>query len=197
MSLSFPLITLANYLAGEFDNQQQAIAEPLWYVHLRLWLRPVPNLWSDSLTLFAEQANILNLTQPYRPRLLRLRENTDLYVEHYMFKDVRAFQGAGSQPQKLATLTTEDVEFLPSCTLKVETSQPFGDHNYQFEALPQSDQLCCFNYQGSTYQVSLGFKVNVNELCTYDKGIDPNTKKAIWGAILGPYRFQKLEQFTW
>lgn len=191
MSLSFPLHTLANYLAGEFDNQQQAIAEPIWYVHLRLWLRPVPHLWSDSITLFAEQANIVNLEQPYRPRLLRLRSSPQLQVEHYMFKDVRAFQGAGNNPSKLDTLTTEQVEFLPGCTLTVETSD-----NENFKALTQSSQPCCFTYQGSTYQVSLGFTVNSQELCTYDKGIDPNTKKAIWGAILGPYRFHKLKQFN-
>jgi hypothetical protein len=190
MNVSFAVTTLANYLAGEFDNQPQAMAEPIWYVHLRLWLRPVPHLWDDSLTLFAEQANIVNLDQPYRPRLWRLRENPDLQVEHYMFKDIRAFQGAGSQPSKLENLTPSQVEFLPGCTLRVKTSQPSLD-NYHFEAFPQSEQPCCFKYEGSSYQVSLGFTVNQQELCTYDKGIDINTGKAIWGAILGPYRFRK------
>ena len=36
------LITFGRYLAGEFENQRQAQAEPVWYVHLRLWLRPLP-----------------------------------------------------------------------------------------------------------------------------------------------------------
>ncbi len=35
MNLSPELITLANYLAGEFDNREQALAEPAWYVNLR------------------------------------------------------------------------------------------------------------------------------------------------------------------
>ncbi|MDJ0689048.1 MAG: CpcT/CpeT family chromophore lyase [Xenococcaceae cyanobacterium MO_188.B32] len=48
MTLSPQLIALGTYLAGEFDNQQQALAEPAWYVHLRLWKRPVPLFTEDS-----------------------------------------------------------------------------------------------------------------------------------------------------
>ncbi|ELR96845.1 chromophore lyase CpcT/CpeT [Gloeocapsa sp. PCC 73106] len=191
MSLSFPLVTLASYLAGEFENREQAIAEPAWYVNLRLWLRPVPDLWSDSLTLFAEQASTLKLDQPYRPRLLRLRQAPELVVEHYMFKELQAFIGSGRQPEKLKALTLEQIEFLPGCTLKVQ------QHNQQFQALPQPGETCCFQYQGSTYQVSLGFEVNEAELSTYDRGIDSATGKAIWGAILGPYRFKKLQHYYW
>jgi hypothetical protein len=36
MTLPPELITLASYMAGKFDNQQQALAEPVWYVHLHL-----------------------------------------------------------------------------------------------------------------------------------------------------------------
>ncbi|MDY7021511.1 MAG: CpcT/CpeT family chromophore lyase, partial [Cyanobacteriota bacterium] len=42
MSFSPELIALARYLAGEFDNIAQASAEPVWYVPLYLWHRPLP-----------------------------------------------------------------------------------------------------------------------------------------------------------
>lgn len=90
MTFSPNLIALARYLAGEFDNQEQAIAEPAWFVHLRLWQRPVLLFAEDSLTLFAEQANVLGLDRPYRQRLMRLQEggNSDalLQVQYYMPK---------------------------------------------------------------------------------------------------------------
>ncbi|MBV8887772.1 MAG: hypothetical protein JO235_27770 [Chroococcidiopsidaceae cyanobacterium CP_BM_RX_35] len=54
MPFSPELIALAHYLTGKFDNQEQATAEPAWYVHLRLWQRPVPLFTEDSITLFAE-----------------------------------------------------------------------------------------------------------------------------------------------
>ncbi|WP_342749105.1 CpcT/CpeT family chromophore lyase [Tychonema bourrellyi] len=66
MTFSPELIALAQYMAGDFDNSEQALAEPVWYVHLRFWQRPLPvSLFSEpSIALFAEQANILELDKP-------------------------------------------------------------------------------------------------------------------------------------
>lgn len=90
MSFSPQLVNLGNYLAGEFDNREQALGEPIWFVHLRLWQRPVDLFSDDSITLFAEQANIVNLDRPYRQRILRLMpapdSETGLYVQYYMPK---------------------------------------------------------------------------------------------------------------
>ncbi len=198
MSFSPQLLALANYLAGEFDNQQQALAEPAWYVHLRLWQRPVPLFSEDSLTLFAEQANIVNLDQPYRQRIMRLQSGRDpdapLTVQFYMPKDPMALRGAGRNPSLLNTLTTDQLDFLPGCILNV-TQQTLASDRYQFAATPPVETRCCFTYAGNTIQVSLGFEVTQEELKTYDKGIDPTTGKAIWGAILGPYRYTKREQY--
>lgn len=198
MTLSSQLIALGKYLAGEFDNKQQALAEPAWYVHLRLWKRPVPLFTQDSITLFAEQASVINLDKPYRPRLFRLRQSEtnsqQLKVDYYMFKDISTVKGAGRNPNLLQQITTEQIEFLPNCSLniKVEKLNP----GYCFETFPISDRPCTFTYQNNTYQVSLGFKATTKELQTYDKGIDPETGKAIWGALLGAYRFTKLQDFS-
>ncbi|HBB36103.1 MAG TPA: chorismate mutase [Cyanobacteria bacterium UBA8803] len=199
MALPPELITLAHYMAGEFDNQQQAIADPVWYVHLRLWQRPVPLFTEDSLTLFAEQANIVNLDRPYRPRLLRLRLSdtlpASLQVQYYMFKDSEAICGAGRHPELLKQLTIDQIEFLPSCTLTVQQRQ--GESNsYEFSTSSATGSPCCFTYQGNTYQVSLGFEATKEEFRSYDKGIDPTTGKAIWGALLGPFRFTKCQDFA-
>lgn len=193
------LIALGQYLAGQFDNREQALAEPAWYVHLHLWKRPVPLFLDDSIALFAEQANIVNLNQPYRPRLLRLRESpenaTTLQVEYYMFKDIKAVRGAGQNPSVLQQLIPEQVEFLPGCTLEIQVEQ-ISTAQYRFRTNHSSESRCCFTYQGNQYQVSLGFEVTLNELLVYDRGIDPITDKAIWGALLGPFRFTKRQDFS-
>ena len=198
MNLSPQLIALGTYLAGEFDNQPQALAEPAWYVHLRLWKRPVPLFTEDSITLFAEQASVVNLNQPYRPRILRLRQGKEdsqqLKVDYYMFQDISTVKGAGQNPKLLKQITTEQIEFLPNCSLNIKVEQLAT--SYSFETFSTSDRPCTFTYQNNTYQVSLGFKVTEKELQTYDKGIDPQTGKAIWGALLGPYRFTKLQDFS-
>jgi len=50
------LTTLAQWLAGEFENQTQALEQPTWFVNLHLWHRPLPFTIEGNLALFAEQA---------------------------------------------------------------------------------------------------------------------------------------------
>lgn len=198
MTLPFELITLGRYMAGEFDNQQQAIADPTWYVHLRLWQRPVPLFTEDSLTFFAEQANIVNLDKPYRPRIIRIYKsdpNDSLQVQYYMLKDTEAIRGAGQCPEVLTQLTPEAINFLPGCSLTLKYHQ-VAPNSYEFSAFSATGTPCDFSYQGSNYQVSLGFEATVEEFRVYDKGIDPTTGKAIWGALMGPFRFKKRQDFA-
>ena len=193
--LSPQLITLAQYLSGEFENTQQAREQPAWYVNLRLWIRPVPIFQEDSITLFAEQANSIKLEQPYRPRILRLRQKDTIKVEFYMFQDLSIAQGAGQNQELIKNITPENITFLPNCTLKVIT-QKLKDNQYTFETTSISEKPCSVTYQGTTFQVFLGFKASPDELLTYDKGIDPATGKGTWGALMGPYRFKKCQDFA-
>lgn len=203
MTLTSELIALGQYLAGEFDNREQAIADPAWYVHLRLWQRPVPvQLFSEpSLTLFAEQANILHLDRPYRPRIMQLRQLANgggppqLEVQYFMLKDPSQFRGAGRQPSLLQQLNPAQVEPLPGCTLTVSQKR-LTDGTYQFAASLPSGARCCFIYKGETRQVDLGFEASPTELFSFDKGIDPNTGQALWGALLGPFHFTKRHDFS-
>lgn len=199
MTFSPELIALAHYLAGEFDNKEQAFAEPTWYVHLRLWQRPVPLFTEDSFTLFAEQANIMNLDQLYRPRLIRLQERLEpdgpLQVQYYMPKDPAALSSYSRNPTLLKSLTSEQFDLLPGCLLSV-TQQQLAANTYHFSAALQPDARCCFTYRGNTQQVSLGFEATAEEFLSYDKGIDSATGKAKWGAILGPFRFHKRQDFA-
>ncbi|MEL6788084.1 MAG: chromophore lyase CpcT/CpeT [Cyanobacteria bacterium J06607_15] len=195
MNYSPQLITLATYLAGEFSNQPQAMEQPAWYVNLRLWIRPVPIFTEDSITLFAEQANILKLEQPYRPRILRLRQRENIEVEFYMFEDLATAKGAGQNRDLITQITPDKIKFLPNCTLKV-TMQDLGRGIYCFETTPITAEPCTVNYQGTSFQVFLGFKASSNELLTYDKGIDPATGKGTWGALMGAYSFTKLQDFS-
>jgi CpeT/CpcT family (DUF1001) len=201
MTLSPELIALAEYMAGEFDNREQAIADPAWYVHLRWWQRPLPvALFPEpSIALFAEQANILKLDQPYRPRILQLRQSQTapglIEAQYYMLNDIEAFKGAGRNPDLLLKLTREQIQLLPGCTLSVAV-QNIGPNRYRFRASLPVGTRCGFAYGGQNYQVDLGFEATAEEFLSYDKGIDPTTGKAIWGALMGPFRFVKRQDFA-
>ncbi len=198
MSFSPQLLALADYLSGEFDNREQALAEPIWYVHLRLWQRPIPLFSEDSMTLFAEQASVVNLERPYRQRIMRLMEvsNPDvaLAIQYYMIKDPISLSGAGCNPALLDRLTIDQIDLLPGCILNVK-EQTIDNHCYKFTATPPPEARCCFTYLDKTVQVALSFEATQNELISFDKGIDPNTGKATWGAIFGPFRYTKRHKF--
>jgi CpeT/CpcT family (DUF1001) len=195
------LTTLTDHLTGEFDNREQAIADPVWYVHLQLWHCRVALFAKDSVTIFAEQANVLKLDQPYRQRLLRIQETNavpfPLRVQYYSFKNYAAVKGAGQNPALLQQITEADVELLPGCVLQIAHQQSEESDSSQatrrdhFRAVPPVDACCCFSYEGETRQVSLGFEVSPGKFLSYDKGIDPNTGTALWGAIMGAYQFTK------
>ncbi len=192
------LSILASYLSGEFENQQQAMAEPAWYVHLRLWQVPVPLFTEDSVTFFLEQANTINLDQPYRQRILRLYSSQDpdfpIKGQYYQFKDPVSVAGAGEKRELLETLTPESIVALPGCLLNISYRQTALEQ-YEFSATQPPECQCSFAYGEKTVYVALGFEVNPTELKTYDRGIDPVTGSATWGAIMGPYCYTKLNQF--
>ncbi|MEM9163997.1 MAG: chromophore lyase CpcT/CpeT [Cyanobacteria bacterium P01_F01_bin.4] len=195
------LTTLGNYLAGEFENQAQAAAAPTWYVRLRVWQRPTRLFASDSLTLFLEQANAIAQQAPYRQRILRLQQRAEgLRGQYYALKEPLAFQGGGQTPAKLQTLTPDDLDYLPDCWVTIQP-QPMAGGQYHFKATPPADTLCSFEYQGQKKYVQLGFDVGPTdtgaqiELLVYDKGLDPATKRGLWGALMGPFRLIKQADY--
>ena len=201
MTISPELITLAQYMAGDFDNREQALADPAWYVHLRFWQRPLPvSLFAEpSIALFAEQANILELDKPYRPRIVQLRHSQTapglIEAQYYMFKDIEAVKGSGRDRDLLRKLTPEQIELLPGCTLSVAV-QNLGSNGYRFRASLPEGTLCGFTYGEQNYQVDLGFEASAEEFLSYDKGISPTTGKAIWGALMGPFKYVKRQDFA-
>jgi len=185
------LLTLAQYMAGEFGNKEQAIADPAWYVNLRLWQRPLPRSLFGKIAFFAEQANIINIDKPYRQRILKLVEaNNNIQVHYYAFQDPSQWKCAAANPEQLQKITINDLIPLPDCILNVKYAME------TFTAELPADAKCCFSYQGETRQVSLGFAASKSEFLSYDKGVDINTGASIWGAIAGAYRFTKLQDYS-
>ena len=189
-ALTASLKTLATYLAGEFDNQAQAREEPVWYVPVRLWHRPL-DFWRDrGFAFYAEQSNALKLDQPYRPRVFLVSElNGQIQVDYFQFKDASPVRGGGRSPEKLTQLSPDNLIALPGCTLTV-TPEP-----EQFAARSQPDCKCQFTVDGTVREVKLGFDAGLSHLNTYDQGIDPDTGKPIWGALMGPYQYQKMDTY--
>lgn len=185
------LTILAQWLAGEFTNQAQAAEQAAWFVHLRLWHRPLPQRLRGNLAIFAEQANVLKLEQAYRQRVLMLQEtNGQLVGQYFAFKQPGQFKGAGQRPEMLAAVTEDDLTFLPGCVLDI------GHEQGRFKAQMRPGDRCRFEFDGKVGQVVLGFEVDEQEFLSYDRGVNPETEKPIWGALMGPYRFSKERSYA-
>lgn len=203
-TLSPQLQALVHALAGEFDNREQSLTDPAWYVHLKVWHRPVALFLEDSATFFVEQVSVASNKPPYRQRIFRLQhKETGLSGQYYGLKDPQKFQGGAIAPEILTPLTEADLVQLPTCKLAVEVYS-LPNQQYRFQAALPPGTLCSFEAEGTLRYVSLGFEIGPTnsvadspiELRTHDKGIDPSTGKGLWGALMGPFCLQKVANFS-
>ncbi|KOR38401.1 MULTISPECIES: chromophore lyase CpcT/CpeT [Planktothricoides] len=188
------LTILAQWLVGEFENVNQAKEQPNWFVHIRLWHRLLPIKIDGNLAIFAEQAPILKLDQPYRQRILVLKpsDNPAKFIgQYYGFKDPNKFRGAGTNPHLLNQFLPEDLVNLPGCALTIT------EQEQKFIAQPEPGAKCFFEYDGQIRQVVLGLEVSEDSFKSFDRGVDPETGKGLWGALIGPYEYQKIQGFSW
>ncbi|NJL48923.1 MAG: chorismate mutase [Leptolyngbyaceae cyanobacterium SM2_5_2] len=197
-----PILTrLAEYLAGEFDNKAQALAEPAWYLHLRVWNRPLPrSVFAEGYGFFIEQISVASGAAPYRQRILHLTQRDEtLWGQYYGLKDPLAFQGSSTAPERLIDLTPQDLIPLPTCGLSVD----FDPGTLKYSARLPAGTLCCITYQGQASYISLGFDLGPQSptadhsiaLSVYDRGVDPATGKTTWGPQMGPFCLLKHQTY--
>ncbi len=185
------LVSLVGQLAGEFSNQTQALDQPVWFVNLRLWQRPLAQRPNGKLALFAEQANSLYPEQAYRQRVITFETVSDRILARYLgLRCPSAFAGAASNLKLLAQLTPGDLEDLPGCCLDVQPTLT----GWQAKMFP--GDRCRFPYDGKVGEVVLGFELTESHFLTYDRGVDPETGRSLWGALMGPYIYQKVQDFA-
>ncbi|BBC24938.1 chromophore lyase CpcT/CpeT [Pseudanabaena sp. ABRG5-3] len=190
-SISKELSTLTSWMAGEFSNREQSLDQPVWFVNLVWWQRPIPFNVLGSIAIFAEQANALILDRPYRQRILQFVENDGkIQVKYWGFKDPVAWTGAGRDRDRLNQITINDIEPLAGCLLDVSFT------NGRYKAEMPKEAKCCFQYLNESRQVVLGFEVSVDEFWSGDRGVEPETGTAIWGAIMDFYKFKKIQDFS-
>ena len=191
MNISSQLLQLTLWMAGEFSNREQALDEPIWFVNLIWWQRPIPFHILGGVALFAEQANVLKSDRPYRQRILQFIEtDSKIQVKYWGFKDPSGWSGAGKSRDRLNQITIDDIEPLNGCLLDVSLA------NGCYKAEMPKDAKCYFQYMNETRQVILGFEVTADSFWSGDRGVHPETGTAIWGAILDFYKFRKIQDFS-
>ncbi|WP_319419781.1 chromophore lyase CpcT/CpeT [Pleurocapsa sp. FMAR1] len=191
MTHSQDVTTLARWMASDFSNQAQAYANPPFFAHIRVCMRPLPDDLLDGTSLFLEQAYDFMLNQPYRLRVIKLKVAGDrLELENYKVKEQEKFFGASRNLDLLNTLTGDLIEKMEGCDMDVT----WTGSSFQGEIKP--GKACIVERQGKITYLDNSFEITNNKLISYDRGRDPETNELVWGSVAGPFEFTPLQSFA-
>lgn len=191
MPRSTDIVTLTQWMASDFSNQEQAIENPPFFAHIQVCMRPLPKGFQSGISLYLEQAYYFQLDKPYRVRVLHFTQReSDVLLENYKVKDEERFIGAARNLNKLSTLTADDLEPMGGCDMFVRWE------NNSFIGEVEPGKNCMVVRNGATTYLDNKFIVTSDHMTSYDRGRDPNTDELVWGSVAGPFEFDKKESFA-
>jgi CpeT protein len=184
-------ILLAQWMAGDFSNRQQSIAEPQHYAHIRIFFRPLPFEFFNAIGFYSEQVYDYDLWSPYRQGVHRLvARGEDTYIENYSLKDAMLYAGAAREPEILQTITHDCLERRCNC------SMIFHREGKMFRGRVEPGNQCFVERNGAmTYLIS-DVEITENTWVSLDQGMDINTHEKIWGSAHGMLKFEKVTSFA-
>ena len=192
-------ILLAQWMAGEFSNHKQSIAEPQHYAHIRIFFRPLPFEFFNAIGFYSEQVYDYDLWSPYRQGVHKLivgaaspteNRGEDTYIENYSLKDAMLYAGAAREPEILKTITPECLERRCNC------SMIFHREGEMFRGGVEPGNQCLIERNGTmTYLIS-DVEITETTWVSLDKGMDLNTHEKVWGSAHGMLKFEKVTSFA-
>lgn len=185
------LITLAQWMAGDFSNQKQSQAQPQLYAHIRIFFRPLPTGFFPGIGFYSEQAYDYDLWSPYRQGIHQLIDRGDhIYIENYALKDPLNYAGAGHDLEILQTIPKEAIVPRTGCAMV------FRPEGSIFIGSVEPGNACLIPRNGKqTYLVST-VELTESTWISLDKGMDIETDTQVWGSAVGPLRFEKRTSYA-
>ncbi|MGK7913168.1 MAG: chromophore lyase CpcT/CpeT [Synechococcus sp.] len=182
---------LAQWMAGDFSNQEQAFAEPTKFAHIRIFFRPLPVEFFDGIGFYSEQTYDYDLWNPYRQGVHRFVDRGDsVYIENFALTDPVAFAGASRETSILNSITHTDIERREGC------SMVFVRENDRFIGSVEPGCNCLIHRGGKqTYLVS-EVELTDSTWVSRDRGMDMDTHEPVWGSAEGLLRFKKVASFA-
>ncbi|NJK35580.1 MAG: chorismate-binding protein [Oscillatoriales cyanobacterium SM2_2_1] len=184
---------LASWLVGDFSNWDQAIANPPFFAHVRVCIRPllVP-LSPEGIWLYSEQSYDYELQHPYRTAVLQIVAAGDhLVIHNHRLHQAESYFGAARERSRLASLIPEQVHFLAGCDQLVSRT-PSGS----FRGAVEPGKKCCVVRNGRQTYLASEFEIWSDRFHSLDRGYDPNTNERVWGSVAGAFEFSKKVSFA-
>jgi len=191
MTHATDLRTLARWMAADFSNQEQAYANPPFFAHIRVVMRPLPLSLLDGPSFLVEQAYQYQLDRPYRLRVLKLLVvDGRIEIENYTLSDPEKFWGAGRDRDRLQQLSADRLQKLPNCNMRVE----WTGHSFKGEVEP--GKACIVVRKGKETYLDSTFEIDADQFVSLDRGRDLETDERVWGSAGGAFRFARVESFA-
>jgi hypothetical protein len=177
---------VAALLSGSYSSQRQAQADPNFY-DVRLFMQPIWPERSGEHWLYVEQAMASALDKPYRQRVYRIEAASDGGAISHVYTlpgDPLRFAGAHLDPGLLSQFSAADLQERKGCAIHLRRQTRGG----YIGSTHASD--CPSDLRGASYATS---EVELSEhlLSSWDRGYDEQDTQ-VWGAVSGPYRFDRL-----
>jgi CpeT protein len=188
------LITLAQWMAGDFSNRAQAQADPKRFAHIHVFFRPLPWDFFGGVGFYSEQVYDYDLWSPYRQGVHRFADRGDhIYIENYGLIEPMLYAGAARELSILNTITPEAIRPRCGCAMVFCRDSPQGD---RFIGRVEPGRQCIIPKQGiNTYLVS-EVEVSATTWSSLDRGFDPATEDVVWGSEHGALQFEKAQSFA-
>lgn len=180
---------LYQMMQGKFCSEKLSLTDQSYY-HISLQMHPV---WKNSgeKWLYVEQAMSTSRDKPYRQRLYKVEQIDDLHFvsKVYELPNPEKFIGKWNDDAlfNTNTLKKEDLIAREGCAVYLTYNSAT---NFYEGATKNAD--CLSGLRGTKYATSK-VKISQSGITSWDQGFDESGKQ-VWGAVNGPYVFDKLSE---
>ncbi|MEG4323364.1 MULTISPECIES: chromophore lyase CpcT/CpeT [unclassified Microcoleus] len=185
------LITLAQWMAGDFSNYKQSFEKPQQFAHIHVFFRPLPFDFFNAIGFYSEQVYDHDLWTPYRQGVHKLiDQDSQIYIENYSLNDPVQYAGAARELSILKTIKPDCIQRRYNC------SMVFKREGEMFRGSVEPGNQCLIEKKGcSTYLIS-DVEITETTWSSLDRGMDVNTHQQIWGSDFGSLSFEKRQSFA-
>jgi CpeT protein len=184
------LLTLAQWMAGDFSNYQQSSKQPTLYAHIHVFFRPLPFSFFNGIGFYSEQVYDHDLWSPYRQGVHRfIDRGNNIYIENFALDDAIRFAGAAREPSILKTIAPECLRPRCNCGMVFERKES------RFLGRVEGNQCLIPKNGFQTYLIS-EVEVTASTWSSLDRGFDVNTHQQVWGSDHGALQFTKSQDFS-
>ncbi len=181
------LKTLQGFMAGEFNNAEQAATDTTFF-HIYLRMTPIMNDHPEGYWLYVEQATAESQDKPYRQRVYHLiqADDTTLLSKVFELKNPKQYVGGWKDEKKLATITADSLISREGCDMYIHKVD-----KEIFRATTMGTQ-CTSVLRGASYATSQ-VVIYPDRMVSWDRGWDKNDVQ-VWGSVNGAYAFIKVHK---